>query len=153
MISKKTKYALKALIYLGRRYEQGPVLIQELSRDENIPKKFLELILLTLKNSGILQSKKGKGGGYYLGRAPKDVSIGNIIRALDGPIAPVSCVSETAYSRCTECIDEMTCGIRLVMKDVRDAISNILDKTTLCDMLEREERAKQKESGNLHYSI
>jgi Rrf2 family protein len=153
MISKKTKYALKALIYLGRRFDQGPVLIQELSRDENIPKKFLELILLNLKNNGVLQSKKGKGGGYYLGRSPKDVSIGNIIRILDGPIAPVSCVSETAYARCAECIDEMSCGIRLVMKDVRDAISNILDKTTLSDMLEREERAKLKGKGIIHYSI
>jgi Rrf2 family protein len=153
MISKKTKYALKALIYLGRRFDQGPVLIQELSRDENIPKKFLELILLNLKNNGVLQSKKGKGGGYYLGRPPKDVSIGNIIRILDGPIAPVSCVSETAYARCSECIDEMSCGIRLVMKDVRDAISNILDKTTLSDMLEREEGAKLKGKGIIHYSI
>ena len=153
MISKKTKYALKALIYLGRRYDQGPVLIQYLSREENIPKKFLELILLTLKNNGILQSRKGKGGGYYLGRAPREISIGNVIRILEGPIAPVPCVSETAYAPCGECLDEMTCGIRLVMKDVRDAISNILDKTTLSDMLEREEKAKQMEQGIIHYSI
>jgi len=141
------------MIYLGRRYDQGPVLIQDLSRDENIPKKFLELILLTLKNNGILQSRKGKGGGYYLGRAPKEIGIGSIIRVLEGPLAPVPCVSETAYARCGECLDEMTCGIRLVMKDVRDAISNILDKTSLSDLLEREERAKQKERRILHYSI
>ena len=153
MISKKTKYALKALIYLSRRYDQGPVLIQDLSRDENIPKKFLELILLNLKNNGILQSRKGKGGGYCLGRTPREISIGNIIRVLEGSLAPVSCVSETAYASCGECLDEMTCGIRFVMKDVSDAITNILDKTSLSDMLEFEERAKQKRRGILHYSI
>ena len=153
MISKKTKYALKALLYLARKYNQGPVLISDLARDERIPKKFLELILLTLKNNGILQSRKGKGGGYYLGKLPREISVGNVIRILDGPLAPVPCVSETAYAKCQECVDERTCGIRPVMKDVRDAIANILDNTSLGDMLEREEKAQQQEIGVLQYFI
>jgi Rrf2 family protein len=153
MISKKTKYALKALLYLARKYNQGPVLISDLARDERIPKKFLELILLTLKNNGVLQSRKGKGGGYYLGKLPREISVGNVIRILDGPLAPVPCVSETAYAKCQECMDEQTCGIRPVMKDVRDAIANILDKTSLADMLEREEKAEQQERGILQYFI
>lgn len=153
MISKKTKYALKALLYLARKYDQGPVLISDLARDERIPKKFLELILLSLKNNGILQSKKGKGGGYYLGKPPREISVGNVIRNLDGPLAPVPCVSVTAYAKCPECLDERNCGIRLVMKEVRDAISNILDKTSLADMLEREEKARLQEKGVLQYFI
>jgi len=153
MISKKTKYGLKAMLYLARRNDRGPVLIADLSRDERIPKKFLEMILLTLKNSGILQSRKGKGGGYYMGKAPREISVGNVIRTLEGPLAPVPCVSETAYARCGECLDERTCGIRSVMKDVRDAISNVLDKTSLADMLDREERALKQVLGTTDYHI
>jgi Rrf2 family protein len=153
MISKKTKYALKALIYLVREYDRGPILISDLARDERIPKKFLELILLTLKNNGVLQSRKGKGGGYYLGKPPREISMGNVIRILDGPLAPVPCVSETAYARCQECADERTCGIRQVMKDVRDAMAGILDGTSLADLLEREEKAAKKEKGILDFSI
>jgi Rrf2 family protein len=153
MISKKTKYALKALLYLARKYNQGPVLISDLARDERIPKKFLELILLTLKNNGLLQSRKGKGGGYYLGKLPREISVGNVIRILDGPLAPVPCVSETAYAKCQECVDERTCGIRPVMKEVRDAMANILDNTSLADMLEGEEKAQQQERGVLQYFI
>ncbi len=153
MISKKTKYGLKSLLYLARKYDQGPILISDLAREERIPKKFLELILLALKNNGILQSRKGKGGGYYLGRPPREISVGNIVRVLEGPLAPVPCVSETAYARCQECLDERTCGIRLVMKDVRDAMSSILDKTSLADMLELEEKAEQRVRGILHYMI
>ncbi len=153
MLSKKTKYALKAVLYLARRYEQGPVLIADLSRDEKIPKKFLELILLTLKNNGLLQSRKGKGGGYYLGKSPKEISMGKVIRILEGPIALVSCVSETAYAPCTECLDEHTCGVRLVMKDIREATAKILDGTSLADVLGREEKEKQLEEGALHYAI
>ena len=137
MISKKTKYALKALIYLAREQDKGPILIADLAREERIPKKFLELILLALKNAGVLQSKKGKGGGYYLARPPREISMGRVIRILEGPLAPVPCVSETAYARCEECDDEWSCGIRLVMKDVRDAMAHILDNASLADVLER----------------
>jgi Rrf2 family protein len=153
MISKKTKYALKALIYLAREYDRGPILISDLAREERIPKKFLELILLTLKNNGVLQSRKGKGGGYYLGKPPREISMGNAIRMMEGPLAPVPCVSETAYARCQECADERTCGIRQVMKDVRDAMAGILDGTSLADLLEREEKAAKKEKGILDFSI
>ena len=139
MLSKKSKYALKAMMVLAKEYGQGPVLISDLANREGIPRKFLELILLELKNQGLLQSKKGKGGGYFLGREPHLISVGHIIRVLDGPIAPLPCVSKTAYMRCPECRDERSCGIRIVMKEVRDATARIMDSTSLEDMLKRVE--------------
>ena len=144
MISKKTKYGLQALLLLAREFGQGPLLISDLAQREGIPKKFLEYILLQLKNAGVLQSRKGKGGGYALAKPPAEISVGRAIRILEGPLAPVACVSETAYQRCTECIDEATCGIRLVMKDVRDAMTEILDKTSLSDMQKRSEDEARK---------
>jgi Rrf2 family protein len=141
MLSKKSKYALKAVTVLAKEYGQGPVLISDIAQREGIPRKFLELILLELRNQGILQSKKGKGGGYFLGRPPRQISVGQIVRILDGPLAPLPCVSKTAYMRCRECRDERTCGIRMVMKELRDATAKILDSTTLADMLLRVEVA------------
>ncbi len=117
MLSKKSKYGLRALLALARRKDQEPVLISDLAEQERIPRKFLEWILLELKNNGMLRSKRGKGGGYFLGRAPKAISIGEVIRALDGPLAPLPCVSHTAYRKCEECEDETTCGIRAVMNE------------------------------------
>ncbi|MBI5374128.1 MAG: Rrf2 family transcriptional regulator [Candidatus Schekmanbacteria bacterium] len=153
MISKKAKYALKALVYMAKEYQKGPILISKVATEEKIPKKFLELILLTLKNNGILQSKKGKGGGYYLGRPPESITVGRVVRILDGPLALVPCVSETAYAKCDECIDERTCGIRLVMKDVRDSIAHILDSTSIADMLEKIKKLEPKEEPSLEYNI
>ena len=153
MISKRTKYGLKALIYLARQYDQGPILIADLAREENLPKKFLEAILLGLKNSGILQSKKGKGGGYYLGRDPKNITFGQAIRVMEGPLAPVPCVSETAYAKCSECESEITCGIRVVMKDVRDAMAKILDGTSLADVLMKIDSAEEAQKGVLNFCI
>ncbi|MBJ6723747.1 RrF2 family transcriptional regulator [Geomesophilobacter sediminis] len=153
MISKKTKYGLKALIYLARQYDRGPILIADLAREENIPKKFLEAILLLLKNDGILQSRKGKGGGYYLGRDPKRITMGQAIRVMEGPLAPVPCVSETAYAECPECGNEETCGIRLVMKDVREAMAAILDGTTLYDVLAKIDAAEESQKGILNFCI
>jgi len=153
MISKKTKYGLKALIYLARQYDKGPILIADLAREENIPKKFLEAILLSLKNNGILQSRKGKGGGYYLGRHPGKITLGQAIRVMEGPLAPVPCVSETAYAKCSECDNELTCGIRLVMKDVRDAMAAILDGTSLADVLDKIDSAEQSQKGILDFCI
>lgn len=150
MISNKTKYGLHALLYLSQKYNQGPVLIADLAREERIPKKFLELILLDLKNHGILESKKGKGGGYQLARHPSEIKFGQVIRILDGPLAPVSCVSQTAYKSCKECKDEQHCGIRLVMKDVRDAMANILDKTSLADVLVMIKNLKVDITANYH---
>src|SRR5258708_19912446 len=126
MLSKKSKYALKAMLVLAKEYGQGPVLISDIAQREGIPRKFLELILLELKNQGLLQSKKGKGGGYFLGREPHLISVGHIIRVLDGPIAPLPCVSKTAYMRCRECRDERSCGIRIVMNEIRNPPATII---------------------------
>lgn len=152
-ISKKSKYGLRAVLVLARRYEQGPVLIAEIARRERIPRKFLETILLELKNKGLLGSKKGKGGGYFLGRSPASISVGEIIRSLDGPLAPVPCVSQSAYHTCAECHDEATCGIRAVMHDVRDATAQILDRESLADLLKREEQLAQQKNKVLVYAI
>lgn len=131
MLSKKSKYGLKALLALAEETGRGPVLISELADRQRLPKKFLEAILLELKRHGLLQSKKGKGGGYFLGRDPSQITLGQVIRVLDGPLAPIPCVSQTAYMKCEECLDEQACGIRLAMKEVRDATAHILDNTSL----------------------
>jgi Rrf2 family protein len=136
MLSRKAKYALKGMLALAERHGQGPVLISEIAGD-HMPRKFLESILLELKNHGLLHSKKGKGGGYFLAKPPDVITIGRIVRIIDGPIAPLPCVSRTAYMRCEECPDERTCGIRLLMKDVREATAQILDSTTLADLIHR----------------
>ena len=153
MLTKKTKYALQALLSLAKDYGRGPILISEIAEQERIPKKFLELILLDLKNSGILQSKKGKGGGYFLGRPPELITFGQVIRLLDGPLAPLPCVSQMAYRKCEECKDERTCGIRVVMKEVRDATALILDTTTLADALHRVEVLAKDDQAALMYFI
>lgn len=137
MLSMKTKYGLRALAKLAQEYGKGPVLIVDLSTEEKIPHKFLEVILLELKRKGLLHSKKGKGGGYSLMRPPTSISLGEVIRVLDGPLALLPCVSHMAYRRCDECPDELTCGIRSVMKEVRDSTAAILDRTTLDDLIGR----------------
>ena len=136
MISKKTKYALSSLVFLAKNSHK-PVLISELAKKEHLPQKFLESILLELKKRGLLQSKRGKGGGYILGKPAEKIILGDVIRILEGPLAPVPCVSQSAYRRCDDCLEERCCGIRMVMKDVRDAMANILDNTSLADVLER----------------
>jgi Rrf2 family protein len=141
MLSKRAKYALKALIALAAGPPGAPVRIEDLARRERIPQKFLETILLDLKNRGVLQSKKGKGGGYFLVRDPKTVLIGQLVRQFDGPLAAVPCASQTAYARCQDCRDEAGCGVRWVMKEVRDATATILDRTTLADMVKHDIRS------------
>lgn len=133
MLTKKSKYALKALLYLAKRKDL--VQISELSKEENIPQKFLENILLELRKHGLLASKRGKEGGYMLGKPPEEITFGQIIRILDGPLAYVPCVSIMAYQRCAECEDEATCRIRKVMKKLRDETASILDGTNLKDAL------------------
>jgi|SRR3954470_3377776 Rrf2 family protein len=152
-LSRKARYALRALYALAGGEGTGPVLIADLAARERIPRKFLEAILLELKNAGILQSKKGKGGGYALARAPEQVTLGEVIRVVDGPLAPVPCVSETAYAPCEGCADEATCGTRLVMKRVRDAIAGILDETTLAGAIEASARARRAAVPAVAYSI
>jgi len=148
MLSKKAKYALKGLLVLAKEYGQGPVHISEIARREGIPGKFLELILLELKNQGVVHSKRGASGGYFLAHPPRKIYVGQIVRVLDGPLAPLPCVSHTAYMRCRECRDEKTCGIRLVMKQVRDATARILDAKSLADVLRGVDgTASRKESS------
>jgi Rrf2 family protein len=152
MLAQKSKYALRALLVLAKEYGQGPVLISDIAHREALPQRFLELILLELRNHGILGSKKGKGGGYFLARRPELVHLGEVLRVLEGPLAPLPCVSKTAYVRCAECRDERTCGIRMVMKDVRDATARILDQTSLADILKRVELAVEGKEA-LNYAI
>lgn len=140
MISKKTKYAIKALLHLAKNYGKGPILIGTLSKQEKIPKKFLEAILLDLRKQGILGSKMGAGGGYYLIKKPAEVFLSQVLRSTGGPIALIPCVSLNFYERCDDCIDETICGIRDVMIEVRDASLKILSTTTLEDILQREEK-------------
>jgi Rrf2 family protein len=138
-LSKRGEYGLRAMIALARPSPDGrPAVVQirDIAEREQIPAKFLEQILLSLKNGGLLHSKMGVGGGYHLAKPPSEISLGQIVRILDGPLAPVKCVSQMAYEPCG-CPDEETCGLRLVMADVRNAIANLLDGTSLEDVTHR----------------
>jgi Rrf2 family protein len=136
-LSKRGEYALRALIDFGLAQSMGKPLLQvnELATKEDLPVKFLEQILMQLKAAGYLESRRGKHGGYLLARRPEDIQIGQVVRLIDGPLAPIRCVSQVAYERCT-CPDEEHCGLRMVMLDVRNAISNILDRFSLADVVE-----------------
>jgi Rrf2 family protein len=134
MLSKKSQYAFKALTYLTEKYNKGPVLIAEIAKHKKIPLKFLENILLELKREGFLDSKKGKGGGYFLAQNPAKIKVASIVRIINGPIAMLPCVSLYFYERCKNC-DEKNCGLHDMMIDVRDATLNILEKRTLQDLV------------------
>ncbi len=136
-LSKRGEYALRALIDIGIAHDLGRPLVQigELAEKERLPIKFLEQILMQLKEAGYIDSKRGKLGGYYLLMPAERIRFGQVIRLIDGPLAPVACVSQTAYERCT-CPDEEHCGLRMLMHDVRNAIANILDRFTLADTVE-----------------
>ncbi len=151
MLSKRAKYGIRALIHLAQLQGEGPVQIQKISERLKIPRKFLEAILLDLRNDGILQSRKGKEGGYLMERSPDTITLGRIIRLIDGPLAAVPCVSQTAYARCDDCPDEKQCTIRWIMKDVRDSTAKILDQTTLDQMVQRA-KDLEREPG-LEYQI
>jgi Rrf2 family protein len=140
MISKKAKYAINALVHLAKRKNDGPILISDIAKSEHIPQKFLEAILLDLKKAGILASKKGKGGGYYLLKSTNEVSMADVIRLFDGAIALLPCVAHKYYERCEECKDEETCGIRDVFSDVRNKTVQLLKKATLDEIVKRENR-------------
>ena len=135
MISKKTKYGLKALTFMARRPDNEPVQIAMIAKSENISQKFLESILLTLRKSGFLGSKKGKGGGYYLLMEPDDIKIAPIMRILEGPIAMVPCVSLNFYEKCDDCPDENACAVHNLMINVRDSTLNIFNNTSLADLI------------------
>lgn len=135
MLSKKTQYGLKALGYLAANFGEGPVLISEIAEKKKIPIKFLENILLQLKTQGILESKKGKGGGYFLADNPKKTTLAKAIRIIEGPIALLPCVSLNFYEKCENC-DEKTCGLNKVMAATRDATLKVLEKRTLSDLID-----------------
>ncbi len=134
MLSKKTKYGIKALAYIARKKDRKPVQASEISESENISQKFLESILLELRKSGFLGSKKGKGGGYYLIKEPDEIRMTAVIRVLEGPIAMVPCVSLNYYEKCDDCPDENTCSVHKLMIQVRDASLDVLGENTLEDI-------------------
>jgi len=152
-LSQKSKYALRALQRLAREQGRGPVLIVDLAKQEEIPRKFLEVILLELKNHGILASKRGKGGGYALMKEPAQITLGEVIRLFDGSLAPLPCASERAFRKCDDCHDIATCGTRLVMREVRDAMAKILDHTTLADLTGRVDVAISEKAREAMYHI
>lgn len=151
-ISKKGEYALKALVELAINYDRGEAvtLVNEIVERNNIPAQYLEQILLSLKNGGIVTSKRGVGGGYSLSRSPEYISLGEVIRIVEGPLAPLNCVSVKAHVACPE---ESTCGLYSVMREVRDAIANILDNISLKNIAKRTLSLREKKQGVLSYAI
>ena len=133
MLTRKGKYGLKAMVDLARVPAGQLVFVNDVATRNNIPKKFLDAILVELRNAGFLQSRKGKEGGYRLSRPAEEIRVGHIVRVLDGPLAPFACASRTRYERCEDC-DEATCQVRHVMLDVRNAIAEVLDNRTLAEM-------------------
>lgn len=135
MLSQKCKYALQALMVLARENSEKLLLVSDIAERENLPKKFLEAILLELNRNGLVRSRRGRGGGYALAKPADLITFGQVVRIMDGPLAPLACVSVNYYRRCDECRDEQSCEIRRVMRRVRDAIANELDGTSLAKAL------------------
>ena len=153
MLPMKSRYALKALVFLARHQADGPVPVSVIASEEAIPVKFLEAILLEMRNAGVLTSRRGPTGGYQMRADPKDVHLGDVIRNLSGPMAPLPCLSKTAYHRCAECVDEATCAVRILMADVHAAQLRIVDGTTLAELVARvdasaKEKAERCRSGD-----
>ena len=146
MLSKKTQYSIYALVRMGKEFEKGPLLISDIAKTEKIPKKFLEAILLELKSGGFVNSKKGKGGGYYLIKNPKDINLADIIRLFEGAIALLPCAAYKYYESCSSCHDEETCGVRNVIKDVREETVRLLKTFSIADIIQREEKLLKKNS-------
>lgn len=143
MITKKSKYAIKALIYLAKQPTKEPILIESISKNERIPRKFLEAILLELRKAGYLGSKKGKGGGYYLIKSPEDINMAEVMRLFDGAIALVPCVAHKYYEPCEECIDEISCPIREVFRVIREQTVATLKKNSFGKLIESEKELKK----------
>jgi Rrf2 family transcriptional regulator, cysteine metabolism repressor len=151
-LSLRGEYALRALLVLGQNYGDGVVRIQTISDQQNIPKKFLELILNDLKSLGAVESRRGMAGGYRLARPPQNITLASVVRHIEGALAPVSCVSDRFYERCT-CPDEARCPIRAVMKEVREAVVAIMGRATVADLCERARELEQAPSAALDYTI
>ena len=143
-ISKKGEYAMRAMMELALCKEDGRIRIEDISKRQRIPEKFLEQILLQLRNAGLLESKRGVGGGYKLAKSPEEITLAHLLRIVDGPLAPVGCVSEWAYITCPE---EEDCGIKRVMSEVRTAILEILERTTIADACGKPKRGRRKKVG------
>jgi Rrf2 family protein len=153
-LSKRGEYALRALIDFGIAYELGRPLLKigELVEKERLPVKFLEQILTQLRGAGFIETKRGKAGGYFLAKPPKEISLGQVIRLIDGPLAPISCVSVTAYERCS-CPDEAHCGLRMLMLDVRNAIARILDRYVLGDVVDITLRKMRRDGVSIPFMV
>jgi Rrf2 family protein len=154
-LSKKGEYAVRALVEIGFEAHQRPdslIQISTVAKRTNIPEKFLEQILLALRNGGVLKSKRGVEGGYSLAKTPKDITLGEVIRLLDGPLAPIPCVSKTAYERCS-CPDEESCGLRIAMQQVRDSIAGILDGYTLARVIQEVQKHRSTKTTAWQFDI
>ena len=151
-LSLRGEYALRALLVLGLKYDDSVVRIQVISEMQNIPKRFLEQILNDLKSAGIVESRRGVAGGYRLSKAPEQISLATVIRHIEGPLAPVACVSEKFYSRCS-CPNEALCGIRSVMKDVREAIVKILENVSIAELCARVKHLEARHTNPLDFII
>jgi Rrf2 family protein len=136
MLTNKGKYGLKAMAHLAGMPKGQPALVADIAATNSIPKKFLDAILGELRTAGFVHSKKGRGGGYVLARPPQDIRVGEVVRALDGMLAPIGCASRNFYRACDDCDAKKPCGVRLVMAQARDAIASVLDARTLVDMRE-----------------
>jgi len=153
MLTAKGKYSLKALAHLATLGPEATTQAIDIAAANNIPKKFLDAILGELRKAGIVHSRKGPGGGYRLARAPSEIKIGQVVRAIDGPLAPVACASRTAYQPCRDCKDVKSCTVRLVMTKVRDSISDVLDRLTLADMVALREGGKVSSKREIDASL
>jgi len=151
-LSLRGEYALRALLVLGLNYEQGVVRIQTISEQQNIPKRFLEQILNDLKSAGMVQSRRGVAGGYRLAKRPEQISLASVVRHIEGALAPVSCVSERFYEKCS-CPDESRCAIRAVMKEVRDAVVKVAERVTLAELCERSRTLQAEPLNPLDFVI
>src|SRR5216117_2459189 len=151
-LSLRGEYALRALLVLGLNYKQSVVRIQTISQQQNIPKRFLEQILNDLKSAGAVESKRGVAGGYRLARPPKEISLATVIRHIEGALAPVSCVSERFYEKCS-CPDEARCAIRSVMKEARDAVVKVVERVTVSELCERARQLQHEPVSALDFII
>jgi Rrf2 family transcriptional regulator, cysteine metabolism repressor len=151
-LSSRGKYATRALLHLSLHYEEGPVQIQEIAERQNIPLKYLEQILLSLKRYGFVNSRKGPGGGYSLAMPPQAITLGAVVRAVDGPLSPISCASVSGYAECG-CPEPATCGLRAIWKEARDALAAIMDGTTFAEIRDQHLRLKAEGREVLDYAI
>jgi len=151
-LSLRGEYALRALLVLGLNYKQSVVRIKTISQQQNIPKRFLEQILNDLKSAGVVESKRGVAGGYRLARPPEEISLATVVRHIEGALAPISCVSERFYEKCS-CPDEARCAIRSVMKEARDAVVSIVERLTVADLCARARRLEEIDARSLDFVI